>query len=86
MVENLQTEDDRTKEGSTFAQRPEKRHSRPKDKGKFFVLRNLLNTIFIIGAIIGMIVYFFFNSEKGMIIILGAMAFKMCECVIRLVK
>lgn len=63
------------------------RHRRRRgDRGKFFVLRNILNIIFIIGAIIGMVVYFFKNEEAGIIIVLGAMAFKMCECVIRLVK
>ena len=30
--------------------------------------------------------YFFKNEEIGIVIVLGAMAFKMCECVIRLVK
>ncbi len=87
MTEEIQKDDNSIQEGTTgFAQKPERRHSRPKDKGKFFALRNLLNIIFIIGAIVGMIVYFFHDSERGMIIVLGAMAFKMCECVIRLVK
>lgn len=65
---------------------PERRHTRPRERGRFFVLRNILNIIFIIGAIIGMLVYFFKNADAGIIIVLGAMAFKMCECVIRLVK
>lgn len=64
---------------------PPQRHHR-RERGKFFVLRNILNIVFIIGAIIGMLVYFFKNEEAGTIIVLGSMAFKMCECVIRLVK
>ncbi len=50
------------------------------------MLRNILNIIFIIGAVVGMLCYFFKNEEIGIVIVLGAMAFKMCECVIRLVK
>ena len=65
---------------------PERHHRRQKERGKFFLLRNILNIIFIIGAIVGMLVYFFQNEGAGTVIVLGAMAFKMCECVIRLVK
>lgn len=65
---------------------PERHHRREKERGKFFVLRNVLNIIFIVGAVIGMLVYFFKNEDAGTVIVLGAMAFKMCECVIRLVK
>ena len=60
-------------------QSPVRHHRNQKEKGKFFV-------VFIIGAIVGMLVYFFINEEVGIVIVLGAMAFKMCECVIRLVK
>lgn len=67
-------------------QSPVRHHRNQKEKGKFFVLRNILNIVFIIGAIVGMLVYFFKNEEVGIVILLGAMAFKMCECVIRLVK
>lgn len=66
--------------------RPERHRRDESGRGKFFVLRNILNIIFIISAIIGMLVYFFKNEEVGIVIVLGAMAFKMCECVIRLVK
>lgn len=63
-----------------------RRHRRAQGRGKFFMLRNILNIIFIIGAVVGMLCYFFKNEEIGIVIVLGAMAFKMCECVIRLVK
>lgn len=65
---------------------PTRRHRRAQGRGKFFMLRNILNIIFIIGAVVGMLCYFFKNEEIGIVIVLGAMAFKMCECVIRLVK
>ena len=73
-------------EETTTVVMPKRHHRAPTERGKFFLLRNLLNTVFIIGAALGMIVYFFKNEEVGMVIVLGAMAFKMCECVIRLVK
>ncbi len=66
--------------------RPERHRRNGTGRGKFFVLRNILNIIFIIGAIVGMLLYFFKNEEAGIVIVLGAMSFKMCECVIRLVK
>ena len=65
---------------------PIRRNRRAQGRGKFFMLRNILNIIFIIGAVVGMLCYFFKNEEIGIVIVLGAMAFKMCECVIRLVK
>ncbi len=71
---------------SSCLHKPERHHRSQHERGKFFMLRNILNIIFIIGAIIGMLVYFFKNEEMGIIIVLGAMAFKMCECVIRLIK
>lgn len=49
-------------------------------------MRNILNIIFILAAIVGMLVYFFKDEPTGTIIVLGAMSVKMCECVIRLVK
>lgn len=63
-----------------------RRHRKPKERGKFFLLRNILNVIFIIGAVVGMLMYFYSSEDKGIIIVLGSMAFKMCECVIRLIK
>lgn len=51
-----------------------------------FKLRNILNIIFILGAIFGMIYYFFIDDYIGTFIILGAMAFKITETSIRLLK
>lgn len=52
----------------------------------FLRLRNVLNIIFIIGAVIGMYMYFFGNQTTGTIIILGAMAFKIVECSLRFIR
>lgn len=55
----------------------------PRDR--FFWIRNILNIIFMIGAVVGVIFYFFTQKETlGIIIILTAMFFKMAECSIRI--
>ena len=50
------------------------------------LLRNILNTIFIIGAAVGMALFYWGNKETGTYIIIGAMAFKFIEVVVRLLK
>lgn len=62
-------------------------HHRREDNGdKFFKIRNILNLIFILGAVVGMIFYFFFGKETGIVIILVSMAFKFFECIFRFIK
>lgn len=52
-----------------------------------FKIRQILNIIFMIGAVIGMLLYFFGpNDLLGIIVIIAAMSFKMAECVLRLMK
>ncbi|MBQ9637265.1 MAG: hypothetical protein IJV36_05145 [Prevotella sp.] len=48
-------------------------------------LRNVLNLIFMVGAVIGVLVYFLSNETIGTYIILVAIGFKLVECSIRLV-
>ena len=55
----------------------------PTDDDKMLKLRNLLNIIFMIGAIIGLVVYFLGHQQMGSIIILFSMVFKMAESTIR---
>ncbi len=55
----------------------------PTDDDKMLKLRNLLNIIFMIGAIIGLVVYFLGHQQMGIIIILFSMVFKMAESTIR---
>lgn len=50
------------------------------------LFRNILNIIFIFGALIGMYIYYKGNTETGTIIIIVAMAFKLIEVIIRLLK
>lgn len=48
-------------------------------------LKNILNTIFIFGAIIGMYLYYK-GSDAGTIVIMVAMGFKFVEVALRLFK
>lgn len=57
-----------------------------KEKDQMLPLRQWLNIIFMLGAIVGVCLYFFANQQVGTIVILGAMVFKMIECVLRFMK
>ena len=50
------------------------------------MLRNILNIIFMVGALAGVIVYFNGSQTTGTIIILISMVFKIVECVFRFLK
>ena len=50
------------------------------------LIRNILNTIFVFGALIGMATFYLGHKDTGTYIILAAMAFKFIEVVIRLLK
>lgn len=50
------------------------------------LLRNILNTIFIIGALVGMATFYLEHKDLGTYIILAAMAFKFIEVTVRLLK
>ena len=47
------------------------------------VLRNWLNFIFIIGALVGMLVYVKYSRETGIYIILASMIVKFTESALR---
>jgi hypothetical protein len=53
----------------------------PKDN--FLRLRNWLNIIFMIGAVVGVLLYLFGDQTVGTIVVLVAMVFKMVESAIR---
>ena len=59
------------------------RQKEEKEKGRFFKLRNVLNIIFMLGAIIGVLLYFFVGKTPGSIVILVSMVFKIVECSLR---
>ena len=65
----------------------ERRHRRPKERPSHLALRNTLNIIFMVGAVIGCFVYMKEDCELiGGIIIICAIAFKIAESIIRFIK
>ena len=48
------------------------------------VVRNWLNFLFIIGAIVGLIMYYKVSRETGIYVILGSMMFKFTESALRM--
>lgn len=58
-----------------------RRHLNPKPK--MLVVRNILNVIFMLGALLGVILYLWSDTTLGIIVILTAMAFKLVECTLR---
>jgi hypothetical protein len=50
------------------------------------VVRNWLNTIFIIGAAVGMYLYYKGSRETGIYVILFSMLFKFTESALRMLK
>lgn len=52
---------------------------------RFFKARNILNIIFMVGAVVGLIVFFTVSHFIGTIIILASMVFKIVECILRFI-
>ncbi|MBQ2208459.1 MAG: hypothetical protein II404_00660 [Prevotella sp.] len=50
------------------------------------VIRNWLNIIFMLGAIVGLVFYFNHQKETGIYIILVSMAIKFAEAALRMFK
>lgn len=67
------------------AQKPERRHRNEKKRDRFFVFRNILNILFMVGAIVGVVIYLNDHST-GTAIILTAIVVKFTECVLRMMK
>lgn len=57
-----------------------------KRRGQYPVLRNWLNAIFMVGALIGVVVFYWSDNTVGTIIILASMVFKIIECGLRFLK
>lgn len=70
----------------SIAKRPERHHRKP-DSGKkpIFYIRQILNALFIIIGIIGAYMYYKGN-DAGIVVFIIAMAFKMAESALRLLK
>ena len=63
------------------------RHRRPEEeKDRYFKLRNILNILFMLGAVTGMLVYYFSAQATGTIIVLTAILFKVAECCLRFIR
>jgi len=50
------------------------------------VIRNWMNIIFMLGALVGLGFYFFSSRETGIYIILCAMVVKFCESALRMMN
>lgn len=53
---------------------------------RFAMLRQVLNLLFMVGAVAGLAVYFAKSTQVGTYIILFSMVLKIVECVLRLLK
>lgn len=69
---------------TTQDQQTRRRHRKPKERDAMFGLRNTLNIIFMVLAVIGVVVYLCAEGNIGIYIILGAMVIKMVECCLRM--
>ena len=62
-------------------------HKRQDDRElKMRQIRNVLNIIFMVAAVVGVIVYLNGNRTTGIYIFIGSMPFKLVELAIRLLK
>lgn len=66
----------------TEGQSPEQHHKRKSNLIRN--IRNVLNIIFMLGALTGMILHFCSDKETGLYIILASIPFKLAELAIRL--
>lgn len=60
-------------------------HTKDERKSTVFKIRTILNIIFMLGALAGIIIYMFHSHYIGGIVIISAMAFKFSECILRLI-
>lgn len=72
--------------GTESAARPPHHHRREASEDKYFKIRNVLNIIFIVGAIAGMGIFYFHDRTMGTLVIITAMAFKIAECWFRFIR
>lgn len=57
--------------------------SEEQNKDALFKIRNILNAIFMVVAIAGVVTYCTASHDKGIIVVLAAMVFKIAECCLR---
>lgn len=56
------------------------------DRGQLHQVRQVLNLLFILGAIVGMVLYFKVNRDTGTYVLIGACVFKFVEVTLRIMK
>ena len=73
-------------ENST-ARRPEHRRRKKEINDRFLPIRQWLNIIFMVGAVVGVAVYLLADTNTpGIIIIRASMVFKMIESLLRFIR
>lgn len=70
----------------SVAQPPRRNHRQPREHTRIDYIRQWLNIIFMLGAVVGVIFYFLSDSNMGVIILLPAIVFKFVECVLRVIN
>ncbi len=70
----------------SVAQPPRRNHRQPREHTCIDYIRQWLNIIFMLGAVVGVIFYFLSDSNTGVIILLTAIVFKFVECVLRVIN
>lgn len=70
----------------SVAQPPRRNHRQPLEHTRIDYIRQWLNIIFMLGAVVGVIFYFLSDSNTGVIILLTAIVFKFVECVLRVIN
>lgn len=75
-----------TEQENKSASIPRRHRGETQPQNRFLRLRNWLNIIFMLGAIVGMLTYTFAGQLIGTIIIICAMLFKVVECCLRFMR
>ena len=55
-----------------------------KKRDKYFIIRNILNILFMIVAIVGVVIYLWKDEMIGTFVVMFGMLFKVMECCFRL--
>lgn len=56
------------------------------ERGRFFVLRQVLNTLFILTALAGMLLYFKWSRDIGTYLLIASCILKFAETTLRIMK
>lgn len=68
-----------------LVQRTQRTHQKPREHTRIDYARQWLNIIFMLGAVVGVIVFCVSDRYTGTIIVLGAIVFKFIESVLRVI-